>query len=159
MVDADSLRRELRTMRSLLIHQYKIDGGDLALLGAIEATLRAIDGQVNQTNDSTLVEGICAKFGQLSADQSFTGDLLYGLRDVVMDLVGLLGTEWRAAMLIALDRTIAHLRDERGEGDDSPRMAMPLRFAELLRQSGGLRVIPGGKKTGRRASPPSGGRC
>ena len=145
-------------MRSLLIHQYKIDGGDLALLGAIEATLRAIDGQANQTNDRTLVRGIRPKFDQLSADEGFTSDLLYGLQDVVIALVELLGAEWRAAMLIALDRTIAHLRDERGEDADSPRMAMPLRFAELLRQSGGLRVIPGGKKTGRRASPPSGGR-
>jgi hypothetical protein len=151
-MDTASLRRELVTARTHLTHKCKIEGTDLALLGAVELLLRVIDGTEADTSTVT-VEGICAKLNQMSEDEDHTHELLYGWRDVVIDLVGLLTDKGRTAMLAALDSTIAGLRD-RGEDDDGPRMAPTLEMAGLLRHWGTLRVIPGGKPDDRPTSPP-----
>jgi len=152
-MDTASLRRELVTARTYLTHKCKIEGADLALLGAVELLLRVIDGTEADTSAVT-VEGICAKLNQLAVDEDHTHELLYGWRDVVIDLVGLLHDKGRTAMLAALDDTRTGLRD-RGEDDDGPRMAGPLEMASLLRHWGTLRIIRGGKPDERPTSPPT----
>jgi len=80
VTDASSLRRELVAMRMHLTHKCKIEGIDLALLGAVELLLRVIDGTEADTSALTVeIFAPSAPKTRQRASQAFPGDPLSSL--------------------------------------------------------------------------------